>query len=596
MESYLCELLCTVFFIILNISNTAYAEEKVQLTIQEDPAQDKNEITEQQKADEWHYNWLNRDVILATPMDNGALIIFKDSNDKDNHFLVGERIYSNPGHHGSNHVSLQSIDKQSYTINYSSSHTRPGSNNEIVKSGNITLDWSPELFASAFNGDTEKIQSLLDSGTDVNERSSSGRTALMVAAYNGQVETMLTLIASGANQNLMDSDKKTALHSALECPRSFSTLLSKSIEPLNPDPYLLTNFVMFNTKTKRHMPVLRDLISRDDFDINSKYSRNSFMGALRQGYVKAIQLFIEHGIDVNKASSKEPVLEAIENPYYFREQPSQRLNVRRLLLAAGANETSLNKDKINKHRSEWIPRFLSRQSINDIRALFNDGFITRDLQASVRGKNISMLEYIENPRNRSDIQERYEIRQMLIEKGFTEDNVDQEKIKIFRKVAFEQVLKNKYVHEINILLDVGIDVNGEIRGQSYLEYVQNNLFYTEEQAKILKSGQSLRLPPEEDRIIVRNTLIMKLKEMGLEAKEGIDSVDNTGNKSETNDVISSAGVSPRQIEVAGAGSVLIKAQGNVINNKDYTGGVENAQVKELPKKTEKQLRQERCQL
>ena len=82
--------------------------------------------------------------------------------------------------------------------------------------------------------------------------------------------------------------------------------------------------------------------------------------------------------------------------------------------------------------------------------------------------------------------------------------------------------------------------------------------------------------------------------MGLEAKEGIDNVEDTGNISETNNVISSADVSPMQIEVAG--SELITAQGNVLNKKDYIGEVENAQVKELPKKTEKQLREERCQL
>lgn len=61
------------------------------------------------------------------------------------------------------------------------------------------------------NGDTAKVQSLLDKGVSPNIKTDDGKTVLMLATYLGHSDIAKLLIDKGADVNAKDSNGKTAL-------------------------------------------------------------------------------------------------------------------------------------------------------------------------------------------------------------------------------------------------------------------------------------------------------------------------------------------------------------------------------------------------
>ncbi len=66
------------------------------------------------------------------------------------------------------------------------------------------------------NGDTAKVQSLLDKGVSPDLKTDDGKTILMLAAYLGHTDIAGLLIDKGADVNAKDGDGKTALMYAAE--------------------------------------------------------------------------------------------------------------------------------------------------------------------------------------------------------------------------------------------------------------------------------------------------------------------------------------------------------------------------------------------
>ena len=58
-----------------------------------------------------------------------------------------------------------------------------------------------QLIEAARNGQTEKVQALLESGADVDGKNNSGWTALIYAALLGHTDVVRTLLDAGADVN-----------------------------------------------------------------------------------------------------------------------------------------------------------------------------------------------------------------------------------------------------------------------------------------------------------------------------------------------------------------------------------------------------------
>lgn len=67
------------------------------------------------------------------------------------------------------------------------------------------------LRQAASEGNLQKVKELLDRGVDVNTRSESGVTPLMLACAEGQIDVVKLLLARGADVNVKDNSGRTAL-------------------------------------------------------------------------------------------------------------------------------------------------------------------------------------------------------------------------------------------------------------------------------------------------------------------------------------------------------------------------------------------------
>ncbi|KAL0471664.1 hypothetical protein QR685DRAFT_210464 [Neurospora intermedia] len=75
--------------------------------------------------------------------------------------------------------------------------------------------WEPLLHTAAKNGNCGIILMLLDHNVDVNERNSSGMTALHVAIENSQEDVIMLLLQRGVDVNVEDNSHRTALSMAV---------------------------------------------------------------------------------------------------------------------------------------------------------------------------------------------------------------------------------------------------------------------------------------------------------------------------------------------------------------------------------------------
>ena len=67
------------------------------------------------------------------------------------------------------------------------------------------------LFHAVLKGNVPVVQSLIDSGVNVNIRTVSGKTPLMASAFRGYTDIAQLLISAGADIHLMDREGNTAL-------------------------------------------------------------------------------------------------------------------------------------------------------------------------------------------------------------------------------------------------------------------------------------------------------------------------------------------------------------------------------------------------
>ena len=92
---------------------------------------------------------------------------------------------------------------------------------------------APQFIRYARNGETEKLQEMLNTGSvNINQTDSNGNTALIAAAWNGKTQTVLFLLKSGAdaylrNESLTDAANAACNNDKLE---TFAAMLGYGLD------------------------------------------------------------------------------------------------------------------------------------------------------------------------------------------------------------------------------------------------------------------------------------------------------------------------------------------------------------------------------
>ena len=74
-----------------------------------------------------------------------------------------------------------------------------------------SLHGAKALFNAVMKGNVQAVQSLIQSGVNVNVRTLTGKTPLMAAAFKGYADIVQMLLSAGASANAKDSEGNTAL-------------------------------------------------------------------------------------------------------------------------------------------------------------------------------------------------------------------------------------------------------------------------------------------------------------------------------------------------------------------------------------------------
>jgi ankyrin repeat protein len=128
-----------------------------------------------------------------------------------------------------------------------------------------------KLILVAGLGDVRKMKNLLDSGTDINATSATGRTALQWAAWAGHADVVLLLLESGSSINIASGDGSTALILAANEGSS---------------------------------DIVQILIDRNaDVDAQDKEGMSALMLATLQNHEEIVRKLIRAGADINRQSN-----------------------------------------------------------------------------------------------------------------------------------------------------------------------------------------------------------------------------------------------------------------------------------------------------
>lgn len=131
---------------------------------------------------------------------------------------------------------------------------------------------APVLMIAAINNDVDMLETLVDSGADVNYKDDDGITALLVALENGASRAALYLIDKGAK------------------PASTSSLIDKNT---------MVNNVLFNIKSSDARGELLGYLLSNGADPNEKgtLSVPPLELAIRQNDTKSIQILVCNGAE-----------------------------------------------------------------------------------------------------------------------------------------------------------------------------------------------------------------------------------------------------------------------------------------------------------
>lgn len=178
------------------------------------------------------------------------------------------------------------------------------------------------IFMAAARGDAETVRFLLDSGSDVNDKSETGLTALAIAVSMGRTEVVELLISRGASI-------AGAFHGrpaeAMACDPEIRAILRAA-----------AGKDLHDVAKRGDTESVRVLLDQDpNVDRRDEDERTALMLATEGGHADVVDLLLQRGADADARDKygRTPLLLAASK---------RRLEITRILLEAGADPNAAN--------------------------------------------------------------------------------------------------------------------------------------------------------------------------------------------------------------------------------------------------------------
>jgi ankyrin repeat protein len=159
-----------------------------------------------------------------------------------------------------------------------------------------------KYLAAAYHGDMASVRALLAKGADVNAKTNSGGTALMLASVNGHLDVVQALLAKGAEVNAEESHGGTALMMASEQGNRevVQALLAKGAE-VDAKRNYDGGTALIGAAQNGHSEVVQALLAKGA-DVNAKTTDDGWTAlilASKHGYRDVVQALLDKGAEVD---------------------------------------------------------------------------------------------------------------------------------------------------------------------------------------------------------------------------------------------------------------------------------------------------------
>ena len=227
-------------------------------------------------------------------------------------------------------------------------------------------------FEAASTGQSERIQSILKEGFNINTTDESGATGLMIATTTGSFEVVRILIEHNADVNVRDRNGMTALMRA--CMKDNAAIIKALIEAgseVNAKSSSGNTPLLIAGSAANVSSVAELLAAKADTDLDDSLGCTVLMRAAMAGHIDVVSALIRSKADLNlKDKSERTVL------MYSLEKGHPL--IASMLIDAGANVNAKGKGGMTplmmaaKQTVESVDKLL--QAGADVNAVNSDGF------------------------------------------------------------------------------------------------------------------------------------------------------------------------------------------------------------------------------
>ena len=192
------------------------------------------------------------------------------------------------------------------------------------------------LMNAAKDGNIKAINRYLDTGSDVNERTTEGKRALAIAASEGHTDAVRLLIDRGADVDAVDSYNTTALIVAATSGHDevVDLLLANNANPLASDDSGGSPLV--NSAYFGHAKTVRLLLGKIP-KLGKQDGEELLLLTSGLGHAGVVTALLDYGVDVNGRGKKSRT--ALMAAAFF-----DQAEIIRLLLKRGANPAVQDED------------------------------------------------------------------------------------------------------------------------------------------------------------------------------------------------------------------------------------------------------------